>query len=78
MARAAYCRCLIGRAAQIAVVIDHPVYDCLYLACAEVMASVIITADQKLVNRATERLPGLEIRHIGASGVSGQTQSFDP
>ena len=66
---------LIGRAAQIAVVIDHPVYDCLYLACAEVTASVIITADQKLVNRATERLPGLEIRHIGASGVSGQTQS---
>ena len=41
-------------------------------------ASVIITADQKLVNRATERVPGLEIRHIGASGLSGQTRAFDP
>ena len=62
---------LIGRAAQIAVVIDHPVYDCLYLACAEVTASVVITADQKLVNRATERLPSLEVRHIGALGIAG-------
>ena len=39
---------LIVRATQIAVVIDHPAYDCLYLACAEVTASVVITADQKL------------------------------
>ena len=61
----------IGRAAQIAMAIDHPVYDCLYLACAEVTASVVITADQRLINQVTERLPRLEIRHIGALWVAG-------
>ena len=69
---------LIERAAQIAVLIDHPVYDCLYLACAEMTASALITADQKLVNRATGRMPGLEVRHLGALGVPGQMPSFDP
>ena len=62
---------LIERAAQFAVTIDHPVYDCLYLACAEVTASVVITADQKLVNRATKRLPSLKVRYIGALGIAG-------
>ena len=69
---------LIERAAQIAVLIDHPVYDCLYLACAELTASALITADQKLVDRATERLPGLEVRHLGALRVTGQMPSFHP
>ena len=69
---------LIERAAQIAVLIDHPVYDCLYLACAEMTASALITADQQLVNRTTERLPGLEVRHLEAFGVAGQMSSFDP
>lgn len=69
---------LIDRAAQIAVLIDHPVYDCLYLACAELTASVLITADQQLVNRATERMPGLEVRHIGVLGVVGRMTSFHP
>ena len=31
----------------------------------------LITADQKLVNRTTERLPSLEVRHIGALGIAG-------
>ena len=57
---------LIGRAAQIAMAIDHPVYDCLYLACAELTASAVITADQKLVNQVTERWPRLDVRHVGA------------
>lgn len=69
---------LIERAAQIAVLIDHPVYDCLYLACAELTASVLVTADQQLVNRAAERLPGLEVRHLEAFGVTGGIGSFDP
>ena len=37
----------IDRAAQIAVEIDHPVYDCLYVACAEATASALITADRR-------------------------------
>ena len=71
-------RDLIERAAQIAVLIDHPVYDCLYLACAELTASVLITADQQLINRATERLPGIEVRHLGELGAAGRIRSFGP
>ena len=69
---------LIERAAQVAVLFDHLVYDCLYLACAELTASVLVTADQQLVNRAAERLPGLEVRHLEAFGVAGRIRSFDP
>lgn len=39
---------LINRALQIASAIKHPVYDCLYLACAETLGSRILTADEKL------------------------------
>jgi predicted nucleic acid-binding protein len=39
---------LIDRALQIAAAIKHPVYDCLYLACAETLGSRLITADEKL------------------------------
>ena len=61
---------LVGRAAGIAAEVDHPVYDCLYVACAEVEAPVLITADKKLSNRVAARLPGVDVRHIGAPGVA--------
>lgn len=38
---------LNARAYNIAVTLNHPVYDCLYLACAELVDSVLITADQR-------------------------------
>jgi len=44
---------LIERAIQIALVLDHPVYDCLYLACAEAVDGDLITADARLC-RAVE------------------------
>ena len=61
---------LIERAAQIAVEIDHPVYDCLYLACAEATGSMLITADQKLGNKVADHLPDVDVRDIGARGVA--------
>ncbi|HWA50577.1 MAG TPA: type II toxin-antitoxin system VapC family toxin, partial [Dongiaceae bacterium] len=39
---------LIERALQIALSIKHPVYDCLYLACAEALGSTLVTADERL------------------------------
>ena len=36
---------LIERAMQIALELAHPVYDCLYLACAEGTASTLVTSD---------------------------------
>lgn len=44
---------LIERAIQIALTLDHPVYDCLYLACAEAVDGDLITADARLY-RAVE------------------------
>ncbi len=40
---------LIERAMQIALDLDHPVYDCLYLACAETVDGDLITADARLI-----------------------------
>ena len=39
---------LIERALEIALALNHPVYDCLYLACADHVGGVLITADQRL------------------------------
>ena len=41
---------LIERAARIALEIDHPIYDCLYLACAEATDSTVITADRRFAD----------------------------
>ena len=57
---------LIERASQLAFEIDHPVYDCLYLACATVSGTPLVTADKRLVARADESQSGLEVRNIGA------------
>ena len=59
---------VIERAAQIAVEMDHPVYDCLYLACAEATGSVPITADRRFAKKAAGR--GVEVWRIGAPGVT--------
>ncbi len=42
---------LIEQALQIALSLNHSIYDCLYLACAEDVDGVVITADRKLFNR---------------------------
>ena len=42
---------LAARATDIANRLDHPVYDCFYLALSEVRRSQLVTADGRLVNR---------------------------
>lgn len=39
---------LIDRALQIALALNHPVYDCLYVACAESLGGMLVTADERL------------------------------
>ena len=41
----------VTRALELGRELDHPVYDCLYLAAAEALADVVITADKRLVHR---------------------------
>jgi predicted nucleic acid-binding protein len=42
---------LAQRALEIAIALDHPVYDCFYLALAETERTVVITADDRLLRK---------------------------
>lgn len=57
---------LIGRAGRIGQALDHPVYDCLYLACAEGTGSQLVTADKRFVNKVQASALGIPVRYLGA------------
>lgn len=44
-------RLLSRRATEIAIEIDHPVYDCLYLACAEAERATLVTLDGRMLRK---------------------------
>ena len=46
-----FTRSLLGHALRLAVDLDHPAYDCLYLALAAASSSLLVTADKALVRR---------------------------
>jgi predicted nucleic acid-binding protein len=48
-------RQLLGAATALAVALDHPAYDCVYLALAESLACDLVTADRGL---SAKTLPG--------------------
>jgi predicted nucleic acid-binding protein len=54
---------LLRRAFALAASIDHPVYDCLYLALAEREAADLVTADARLIALG-RTLPGLRVRSL--------------
>ena len=54
---------LVAHGAAIALRIGHPVYDCLYLACAEAEEAPLVTADRRL-RAAAEGYSGAEVWHI--------------
>ena len=66
---------LIGRAAQIAMQIGHPVYDCLYLSCAEATGSTLITADRKLRDIVADTALEVDVQYIGAHGVADKIRA---
>lgn len=66
---------LVERAAQIAFAIDHPIYDCLYLACAELTGSEMITADKHLANKLTASPLGIRIQYLGDLGTTTQLEA---
>ena len=37
-------------ALQIALTLQHPVYDCMYLACAQLEAAPLVTDDRRFLN----------------------------
>ena len=48
---------LLPRALAIAIDVRHPVYDCLYLACAERLQATLFTADARIAAMTRAKLP---------------------
>ena len=61
---------LIASAAQLAMALDHPVYDCLYLACAEEKAAVLVTADRRFARKVAAHSSNVDVRYIGDTGTA--------
>lgn len=52
---------LVARAVAIATELDHPVYDCLYLAAAVAFQASFATADRELADAARDLIEGVEL-----------------
>ena len=46
---------LVTRALELSIELSHPVYDCVFLACAEQEGGVLATRDAPFITRVTER-----------------------
>ena len=55
---------LTDRALAIALALKHPVYDCLYLACAEMTESIVVTADKQLCESVRDTGFAPFVRHL--------------
>ena len=58
-------RTLIGRALKIAKKIDHPIYDCLYLATAERWEADFVTADKRLGRKVEDSALSIPLLVLG-------------
>jgi predicted nucleic acid-binding protein len=47
---------LASRAIVIATLLDHPAYDCFYLALVEQRSGTLVTADRRLIHRVADTL----------------------
>jgi len=54
---------LLSRAIEIAAELQHPIYDCFYLALAERERVPLVCADKDVIKKA-KRLKGIEIRAL--------------
>jgi predicted nucleic acid-binding protein len=54
---------LRNRALELAIELDHPIYDCFYLALAERERCPLVTADKRLLT-ATKKFKGVEVRAL--------------
>lgn len=55
---------LVGHAWQVSLALNHPIYDGLYVACAEVIGGILVTADERLQS-VTQNTPyDALVRHL--------------
>lgn len=59
-------RDLVVRALRLALDLDHPVYDGLYLACAEAAGGTLVSADRRLTDLAEKAGLGGRVHPLGS------------
>ncbi|HYF53398.1 MAG TPA: type II toxin-antitoxin system VapC family toxin, partial [Salinarimonas sp.] len=57
---------LIGPAWAVAKALDHSIYDCLYLACAEHTNQPLVTADRRFLDKARAKGRDASIRLLAS------------
>jgi predicted nucleic acid-binding protein len=57
---------LLGRALEIAITVDHPIYDCIYLAVAESLDRELVTADERFFAKLAGGPMGSRMRKLGS------------
>ncbi len=57
---------LADEAAAMSLILNHPVYDCFYLALARREGAPLVTADKRLA-AAANAVPGIEVRLLGSA-----------
>ncbi len=60
----------VGEALRMALTLQHPVYDCLYLACAEANDGTLITADRRLIAVVRDSRYAHRVRHLAEVEVA--------
>ena len=55
------------RSIELGLDLGHPVYDCMYLACAEAVDGVVVTADERFVRATAETAFASRVRHLSAA-----------
>lgn len=63
-------RALLGAAAEIAIDLDHPAYDCLYLALAAARDCPFVTADEQLLRKINGRPKALPARALSLADAA--------
>lgn len=57
-------RSLLRRTVALAVALDHPAYDCIYLALAEAAGRTFVTADGRLCNKVQSSRIGTRVLNL--------------
>lgn len=56
---------VMTRALSLALSLDHPIYDCIYLALAEALETNLVTADTRFLRKIAGRYAGAEVKELG-------------
>ena len=52
--------------------IDHPVYDCLYLTCAEATESALVTAGHKFTDEVLNTFKPVDVLLLGSNSFANE------